>query len=127
MGQVGDGEFFILLGPTGAGKTTTLRLIAGLEAPDSGSILIGGQAGLVLAGALIGWNTSQARAARLRAIAHDLMAIIGGAACLLVWAGLVESFVSQYHQPVLPYGLKIAFGLCEAVALAGFLGWAGRE
>src|SRR5919204_4224799 len=41
--DVGDGEFFILLGPTGAGKTTTLRLIAGLEAPDSGSILIAGQ------------------------------------------------------------------------------------
>jgi uncharacterized membrane protein SpoIIM required for sporulation len=91
------------------------------------AILIGGQAGFVLAGALIGWNSRQPRAARLRAAAPDLIAIIGGAACLLVWAGLVESFVSQYHQPVLPYGLKIAFGLCEAAALAGFLGWAGRE
>jgi multiple sugar transport system ATP-binding protein len=39
---IGDGEFFVLLGPTGAGKTTTLRLIAGLEIPDSGSIWIGG-------------------------------------------------------------------------------------
>src|ERR1700720_785558 len=37
---VGDGEFVALLGPTGAGKTTTLRLVAGLEAPDSGSIRI---------------------------------------------------------------------------------------
>ena len=33
---VADGEFFVLLGPTGAGKTTTLRLIAGLEVPDGG-------------------------------------------------------------------------------------------
>ena len=41
--DVGDGEFFVLLGPTGAGKTTTLRLIAGLDAPDSGSILIAGE------------------------------------------------------------------------------------
>ena len=41
--NIGDGEFFVLLGPTGAGKTTTLRLIAGLEAPDSGSILIAGE------------------------------------------------------------------------------------
>jgi multiple sugar transport system ATP-binding protein len=41
--EVGDGEFFVLLGPTGAGKTTTLRLIAGLERPTGGSIAIGGQ------------------------------------------------------------------------------------
>ncbi|BCM16860.1 ABC transporter ATP-binding protein [Mesorhizobium sp. J8] len=39
---VKDGEFVVLLGPTGAGKTTTLRLIAGLERPDSGTIHIGG-------------------------------------------------------------------------------------
>src|SRR5947207_12779994 len=41
--NVGDGEFVALLGPTGAGKTTTLRLIAGLEMPDRGSIRIGGR------------------------------------------------------------------------------------
>ncbi|TIS03389.1 MAG: ABC transporter ATP-binding protein [Mesorhizobium sp.] len=40
--QIKDGEFVVLLGPTGAGKTTTLRLIAGLEWPDSGTIQIGG-------------------------------------------------------------------------------------
>ena len=40
--QIKDGEFVVLLGPTGAGKTTTLRLIAGLEQPDSGTIHIGG-------------------------------------------------------------------------------------
>ena len=33
-----DGEFLVLLGPTGAGKTTTLRIISGLEMPDSGNI-----------------------------------------------------------------------------------------
>ena len=38
--SVGDGEFFVLLGPTGAGKTTALRLIAGLDMPDSGAIHI---------------------------------------------------------------------------------------
>ena len=38
---VEDGEFFVLLGRTGAGKTTTLRAIAGLEKPDEGRVLIG--------------------------------------------------------------------------------------
>lgn len=37
-----DGECFTLLGPSGCGKTVLLRLIAGFETPDSGSILIGG-------------------------------------------------------------------------------------
>jgi multiple sugar transport system ATP-binding protein len=41
---IADGEFFVLLGPTGAGKTTTLRLIAGLEKADAGSISIAGRA-----------------------------------------------------------------------------------
>ena len=38
--DIEDGQFFVLLGPTGAGKTTTLRLIAGLERPDSGTVYI---------------------------------------------------------------------------------------
>lgn len=41
--RVADGEFVVLLGPTGAGKTTTLRLIAGLERPEAGTIHIGGR------------------------------------------------------------------------------------
>jgi multiple sugar transport system ATP-binding protein len=40
--QINDGEFFVLLGPTGAGKTTTLRLISGLEQQDRGDILFDG-------------------------------------------------------------------------------------
>ncbi|MDQ6436262.1 ABC transporter ATP-binding protein [Mesorhizobium sp. LHD-90] len=40
--EIQDGEFFVLLGETGAGKTTTLRLIAGLEKPTEGKIFIDG-------------------------------------------------------------------------------------
>ena len=40
---VPDGAFVVLLGPTGAGKTTTLRLISGLERPDRGDITIDGR------------------------------------------------------------------------------------
>jgi multiple sugar transport system ATP-binding protein len=41
--DIKSGEFIVLLGPSGAGKTTTLRLVAGLEAPDHGQIHIGGR------------------------------------------------------------------------------------
>ena len=41
--DVRSGEFIVLLGPSGAGKTTTLRLVAGLERPDLGRVSIGGR------------------------------------------------------------------------------------
>ena len=41
--DIADGEFVVLLGPTGAGKTTTLRLVAGLEKPGRGPVRIGGR------------------------------------------------------------------------------------
>src|SRR4051812_36600967 len=37
--EVADGEHLVIVGPSGAGKTTVLRLIAGLETPDSGQIV----------------------------------------------------------------------------------------
>jgi spermidine/putrescine transport system ATP-binding protein len=41
--EVRSGEFFTLLGPSGCGKTTLLRIIAGLEMPDTGRVILGGK------------------------------------------------------------------------------------
>jgi len=41
--DIASGEFIVLLGPSGAGKTTTLRLVAGLEKPDAGRVYIAGR------------------------------------------------------------------------------------
>jgi ABC-type sugar transport system ATPase subunit len=41
--EIGDGELLVMVGPSGCGKSTALRLVAGLEAPDAGSIWIGGE------------------------------------------------------------------------------------
>jgi multiple sugar transport system ATP-binding protein len=50
--DIRSGEFIVLLGPSGAGKTTTLRLVAGLEKPDAGRVSIGGRDVTALAPAL---------------------------------------------------------------------------
>jgi uncharacterized membrane protein SpoIIM required for sporulation len=91
------------------------------------AILLAGQAGIVLAGALIGWGKPISLRMRLRKISKDLATLIFGVALMLVWAGIVEAFFSQYHEPVLPYSIKIAFGAFELIILALFLGRAGRK
>lgn len=91
------------------------------------AIILGGQAGLVLAHALIGWGRREPLRRRLRLIAGDLTTLVGGMVVLLAWAALVESFFSQYHEPVLPYWLKITVGVVELLALVLFLALAGRQ
>jgi len=90
------------------------------------AILIAGQAGLVLASALIGRGSRHSLQTRLREASGDLVTLIFGVAILLVWAGLVEAFLSQYHEPTIPYWVKIAFGTVELVLLTWFLSSAGR-
>lgn len=90
------------------------------------AILIAGQAGLVLAQGLIGRGTRAPLRVRLREITGDLVTLIGGVGCLLIWAGVIESFLSQYHEPVLPYAVKIGFGLLELVLLTVFLLRSGK-
>jgi len=91
------------------------------------AILLAGQAGLVLAKALIGWGQSITLRDRLRKIVNDLMILIFGIAILLVWAGLIEAFFSQYHEPVIPYEVKIGFGTVQLILLIAFIRWAGRK
>jgi uncharacterized membrane protein SpoIIM required for sporulation len=89
------------------------------------AILIAGQAGLLLGQALIGWNSNETITERLRSVTGSLVTLISGAALLLIWAGIIEAFFSQYHQPILPYPFKIVFGLVELMILLTFLTFAG--
>jgi uncharacterized membrane protein SpoIIM required for sporulation len=91
------------------------------------SILIAGQAGFILAMALIGRGQRLTLRRRLRAVSQDLITLIFGVALFLVWAGLVEAFLSQYHEPIIPYSVKIAFGLVELALLFSFLAHSGKR
>ena len=91
------------------------------------AILIASQAGLLLGQALIGWGSDQTIGQRLRQISNPLVTLICGACLLLIWAGIVESFLSQYHAPVVPYFLKISFGILELALLVFYLGFSGRH
>ena len=70
---------------------------------------------------------THAAPARLREVSRDIVTLIFGVGLLLVWAGFVEAFLSQYHEPVIPYDAKIAFGLVELVLLMLFLAKSGKE
>lgn len=91
------------------------------------AILLAGQAGFILAGALIGWGQRISVKMRLQQILGDLVTLLGGLAIMLIWAGFVEAFLSQYHEPIIPYGVKIGFGVLELIALTVFLGFSGRQ
>ncbi|CAG0998287.1 hypothetical protein GPROT1_03643 [Gammaproteobacteria bacterium] len=91
------------------------------------AFLLAGQAGLVLGASLLGRGSRWPLPARLRGVLPDLVAILALVVALLSWAAIVESFLSQHHEPALPYGLKIGFGLLEGILLAVFLLRAGRD
>jgi uncharacterized membrane protein SpoIIM required for sporulation len=111
-----------------AGQT---KFLAGWLLPHGSveipAILLAGQAGLMLGRAVIGWRDRRGLRSRLRALGPELVTLIGGVAVLLVWAGIIEAFFSQYHEPVLPYAVKIAFGLVQLVLLSVFLWRGGRK
>lgn len=90
------------------------------------AIFIGGQAGLIIAHTMFGWGTNLRLRERFSRIRSDLLTLIGGAALLLVWAGIVESFLSQYHGPLF-YPWKIGFGAVQLTALILYLSFSGRK
>lgn len=91
------------------------------------AVLLAGQAGWLLGAALIGSTDRTPLKLRLRHALPDLCTLIAGCALLLVWAGLVEAFFSQFHEPILPYAVKIVFGTAQLLGLTAYLLLAGRE
>jgi uncharacterized membrane protein SpoIIM required for sporulation len=91
------------------------------------AILIAGQAGLLLGAAIVGWKSRLRLRERFRRIARDLTTLVFGLGVMLVWAGIVEAFFSQWHEPVMPYALKIGFGLAELTLLVLFLSKRGNK
>ena len=91
------------------------------------AIILAGQAGLVLGSALIGWSQAISLKMRLKKVMPDLVTLIGGIAVMLVWAGIIEAFFSQYHEPVLPYEVKIGFGVIELILLILFFILSGAK
>ncbi|HRQ88816.1 MAG TPA: stage II sporulation protein M, partial [Bacteroidia bacterium] len=90
------------------------------------AIFIGGQAGLVIAHTMFGWGTNLRLRQRFARIRGDLLTLVAGAGLLLIWAGIVESFLSQYHSPEF-YPWKIGFGAIQLSALVLYLAFCGRK
>lgn len=88
-------------------------------------VLIAGQAGFILAQAIIGRGNRMPFRTRLRDISGDVVTLIFGVGLMLIWAGIIEAFLSQYHEPVIPYSAKIGFGAVELVLLCLFYARSG--
>ncbi|MGA1844242.1 MAG: stage II sporulation protein M [bacterium] len=90
------------------------------------AILIAGQAGFLIAQSMLKGG-KYSRMARLSMAGKDILTLFLGLSSLLVWAGIVEAFFSQYHQPIVPYSFKILFGLIEILFLMYYFGVMGRR
>lgn len=87
------------------------------------SILIAGQAGFYLARLLL--RRSEDR--DLRRSMREWLVLVGGLAMMLVWAGVMEAFFSQHHEPELPYAFKVSVAVAELVLLTLYLLLIGKR
>lgn len=81
------------------------------------SVLIAGQAGFYLARLLLRRREDR----NVRESMREWLVLIAGLALMLTWAGIMEAFFSQHHEPALPYEFKIAVAVAELVLLAIYL------
>jgi len=125
---VDRGEFVVLIGHFGCGKTTILNILAGLEAPDAGSIVMDGRevigpaldrAVIFQSHALLPWLTALgnvAFAVRSRNRAWPRQKVLGHAGAVLDLVGLAEA---AHRKPSeLSGGMKQRVGIARALAIA---------
>jgi hypothetical protein len=58
---------------------------------------------------------------------REWLVLVAGTAMMLVWAGVMEAFFSQHHEPVLPYWFKVVIGGAELALLTVYLLLIGRR
>lgn len=93
--------------------------------PEITAIAIGGAAGLIIARGLV----LPGRKRRRDAVVDEgrtAVKLALGTMPILVVAGLIEGTISQLHPPVVPYAAKLAVAALVGIALAAWLGFAGR-
>jgi len=125
---VDRGEFVVLIGHSGCGKTTILNILAGLEAPDAGLIVMDGRevsgpaldrAVIFQSHALLPWLTALgnvAFAVRSRHRAWPRQKVLGHAGAVLDLVGLAEA---AHRKPSeLSGGMKQRVGIARALAIA---------
>lgn len=91
------------------------------------ALVLAGQAGFLLGSALIGRGGGQQLQERFRGAGRDAAHIFGLVVLLLIWAGMVEAFLSQQHGNLVSYPLKIAFGSLQLAALIAYLWFSGKR
>ena len=115
--EIGEGEFVCLIGPSGCGKSTILKLIAGLESPDSGTILKPAHVAMVFQnGALLPWRTTYGNAALgLEGESFSRAAVRSETEKYLEMMGL-EGLASKYPRE-LSGGERQRVGIARALAV----------